>query len=139
MAAWNLWCAECGAKQDEARRLVPSALSFEAHATNDTSEVATVICRDLLVHREDARSAKGRGNQCDGQTDDTISLDGRWRKSPAEHDWDVPFPFSASFSDLKSPCFVLVRVYESNRGLAVFVGHDHETLPGLWIRHRKDY
>ncbi len=37
--------------------------SFEAHVTNDNGDVPAVICWDLLVHREDAKSAKGKGSQ----------------------------------------------------------------------------
>jgi hypothetical protein len=40
-----------------------SVTSFEAHVTNDNSDVPAVICWDLLVHREDAKSAKVRGNE----------------------------------------------------------------------------
>jgi hypothetical protein len=36
--------------------------TFEARVTNDNGEVAAFIGWDLLVHREDAKSAKGKGS-----------------------------------------------------------------------------
>jgi O-glycosyl hydrolase len=59
----STWFAESGAKQGEAKKFVRSVTSLEAQVTMDTGDVPAVISWDLIVHREDAKSANGKGNQ----------------------------------------------------------------------------
>jgi hypothetical protein len=43
----STWCAESGAKQGEARRLVLSMASFETHTTNEKGYPAPVTSCDI--------------------------------------------------------------------------------------------